>query len=316
MLPISNLRVILTARCSLSCFFCYREGMTQGQTGDMTLSDALMIVKYFADLGIRKIRLTGGEPLLWEHLFDLLKALKAVRQINRIAITTNGVMLEDKVALLYELGVTDLSVSLRALAGEPYKQMTGTDCLNDVLAGIEVSAKYRFLTKRINFVYTKSHSMADFLNVLDLAGSRNMVLRVIDVVMCKEAYTSLDPIESLVSQRSIQHYNIKHNIVRYRLAKNGGVVDIDRNPCNAALAGKKNACVYCARDYAPRVTPMGLLKPCILKNDDLLDLMGAIKNSSDNREFESVFNKAMIIRGPLIRGWKFKENELWGTKIR
>ena len=309
-LPISYIRLIVGTGCNLQCSFCYKEGLDSNQSGKMSFEDALLIINTFSKLGVQKIRFTGGEPLIWEPLWQVLSEIKSNQLFSRVAITTNGVDLERYAAHLYDLGVTDVSASLPSISAEKYARITGEDRLQDVLASIQAIAQYPFRRKVINFVYTRDSTEAEFFEMLDSVAPSGVILRVIDVVLDEQARVPLDSLEAAIMRKNKNAHKVKFNITQYRFS-NGAIVEIDRNPCNLALDGDRNSCVSCARDYPLRITPGGELKPCILRNDNLININDVIKDGASLDEISELVHRSITIRGPESSGWTFKKEELW-----
>lgn len=294
---INYARFILHNKCDLSCKYCFHEGLNRTKNSRISLSMATAIAKCLINLGLRKIRVTGGEPLLWE---DLLQFFINVVELNpglKTAITTNGTNIDSMASSLYKVGLSDISVSIPTIDREQYKLLTGHDLLPKVLHGLKIISQFPFKRKVINFVYTNRCTLSDFNDILSLSIKYNMTLRVIDVVFFKEYYQSIDPIEDILRHKCNYKYNTKANIICYKL--NGAVVEIDRNPCNQALNGNFYSCKTCIEDYPVRITPSGYLKPCLLRNSNLFNIAKAINEGVPNDEIAKKVAAALVERGPL-----------------
>lgn len=153
-----NLRVSVTDRCNIRCFYCMPEDgvkfMKQGEI--LSYEEIERVVRVAASLGVTKIRVTGGEPLVRRDLPVLIKKLVAVPGITDIALTTNGVLLGSLAQELYDAGLRRLNVHLDTLDRERFKQITRRDDLGRVLEGLETARKAGFGPIKINAVAVKN----------------------------------------------------------------------------------------------------------------------------------------------------------------
>lgn len=144
--PLGSLRLSVTDRCNLRCNYCMPEPeyVWLPREDILTLEEMATLTGYFADLGVDKVRLTGGEPLLRRDLARLVRLLRQDRRITEVALTTNGVLLADSVQELYEAGLDRVTISLDTLRPERFRQLTGRDEFSRVLEGIESVGKTGF----------------------------------------------------------------------------------------------------------------------------------------------------------------------------
>src|SRR5436190_548585 len=151
-----NLRVSVTDRCNIRCFYCMPDADVKLGPRESILSfeEIERVVRAGARLGIRKVRVTGGEPLLRRGLNDLLRRLVAVEGIRDISITTNGVFLAEHAQPLYDAGLRRINVHLDTLDRERFFQITRRDVFDQVMEGI-LAAKRAGLRIKINAVAVK-----------------------------------------------------------------------------------------------------------------------------------------------------------------
>src|SRR5215470_17716633 len=130
------LRISVTDRCNLRCLYCMPlEGINWRRKDEiLTFEEILRIARVFVEMGIRKIRLTGGEPLVRRNLENLVKKLGALPGIETLAMTTNGVLLKDKVRMLKEYGLNALNISLDSLRVERFKEITKREDFENVFS--------------------------------------------------------------------------------------------------------------------------------------------------------------------------------------
>ena len=133
---LNYLRISITDRCNLRCLYCAPEGRIPKLRHDDILSyeEILRLVRIGIRLGIRKIRITGGEPLVRKGAVDLLRQLVALRELEDVSLTTNGVLLASKAQEIYDAGIRRINISLDSLVPEKFAQITGYDRFEQVWA--------------------------------------------------------------------------------------------------------------------------------------------------------------------------------------
>lgn len=151
---IDYLRISVTDRCDLRCKYCMPEsGVTPLTHGDiLSYEEILRLVACFARLGIRRIKITGGEPLVRLHVLDFIEQLKKVQGIEQVTLTTNGTHLEEYVSQLAKLQIDGINISLDTLNPKLYKEITGRDVLDKVFSGLKEVLKYPNIKLKINCV--------------------------------------------------------------------------------------------------------------------------------------------------------------------
>lgn len=183
-----KLRISLTDRCNMQCKYCMPQGNVHWFKQDdvLTYDEIIRLVSILAELGIEKIRLTGGEPLLRPKLEDLIISLKRINAIKSVSMTTNGLLLGDKVKRLKEAGLDSVNISLDSFQATRFKEITGIDGLDKVMDSID-AADSAGLKVKINtviirgwnedeivdfakFVRTSGHSVR-FIEFMPLDGS-------------------------------------------------------------------------------------------------------------------------------------------------
>ncbi|RLG39777.1 MAG: GTP 3',8-cyclase MoaA, partial [Thermoproteota archaeon] len=153
--PLLNLRISVNHECNLNCFFCHAEGYRVEDKELMTPEDISQLVEILAEFGIRSVKLTGGEPLLRDDLEEIVAGIKRVRRVEDIGLTTNGVLLEDRIESLVEAGLDRVNVNIPSLDRAMYRRITGADVLEKVLRGVEKSLSSGVKRLKINRVMLK-----------------------------------------------------------------------------------------------------------------------------------------------------------------
>lgn len=180
---IQYLRISVTDRCNLRCIYCMPDQGVEWVAHHEILSyeQIVRLAEQFAALGITHIRLTGGEPLVRPHLHRLVSGLRAVSGIERISLTTNGVLLADQLPKLLDAGLDGVNLSLDTLDPKEYISMTRRDHLADALKGLEAALAAPGLTVKLNCVLME-RNRSQLVPLASLARTRNLSVRFIEMM--------------------------------------------------------------------------------------------------------------------------------------
>jgi GTP 3',8-cyclase len=178
----SDLRISVTDRCNIRCFYCMPEQGAEFApvSSLLTFGQIVHFVRRAVTLGVRKIRLTGGEPLLRPKLPELIAALNEIPGIEDLALTTNAVLLADAAKPLYDAGLRRLNVHLDTLDRERFRTITRRDDLGRVLAGIEAAQRAGFKRIKLNAVALKGLTESDIIPIVRFARERKFEARFIE----------------------------------------------------------------------------------------------------------------------------------------
>lgn len=178
---ISYLRISVTDRCNFRCVYCMpAEGVPLKKHEEILSFDEITeIVRVGAELGLKKIRLTGGEPLVRKDLPILVKMIASVDEIEEITLTTNGVFLPQLAKPLKEAGLSRINISLDTLDPEKYKKITRGGNVEDVLKGIDAAIEAGLSPVKINFVRIPGENEDDEKAVREFCTAKNLHLRFI-----------------------------------------------------------------------------------------------------------------------------------------
>jgi GTP 3',8-cyclase len=178
----SDLRISVTDRCNIRCFYCMPETGAEFAPISSLLSFE-QIVKFVSvalPLGINKIRLTGGEPLLRPKLPDLVESLSEFPAIRDLALTTNGVLLAGSAQPLFDAGLRRLNIHLDTLDRERFRQITRRDDLGRVMAGLDAALKAGYEVIKLNAVAVKGMTEPDVLSLVRFGRERGIEVRFIE----------------------------------------------------------------------------------------------------------------------------------------
>jgi GTP 3',8-cyclase len=176
------LRISVTDRCNLRCVYCMgEEGIEQISHRDiLSYEDILKVVTAGAELGISKIRITGGEPLVRKGVIGLIEKIAAVPGIVDLAMTTNGILLSRYARELKEAGLRRVNISLDSLREEVYNRITRCGDLRQVLKGIDAALEYDLKPVKLNVVLMKGINDSEVLNFLQMVRERSLHVRFIE----------------------------------------------------------------------------------------------------------------------------------------
>lgn len=291
---IEYMRISLTDRCNLRCVYCMpEEGIEKRPHEDiLSLEEFAKITEVAAGLGIRKIRITGGEPLLRKGVIGFIKNLSNVKELEEITITTNGVLLADMAEELKAAGLQRINVSLDTLKPERFTEITRHGNLEDVLSGIRAAKQAGLLPIKINTVLIKGFNDDEISDFIRLSVEEGIIVRFIELM----------PIGSC-AQWSNEHYISAKEI----LELHPELIPLEDNHENSGPAryytlsdgtGKigfidpisHNFCSECNRI---RLTSDGKIKPC-LHSDEELDMKAALRSGGSEAEIKGEIRKALL----------------------
>jgi cyclic pyranopterin phosphate synthase len=183
---ITYLRVSVTQRCNLNCVYCGREDCAK--KGEELSPDVIKtIVSAFAECGISKVRITGGEPLVRSDIAEIVKAIRSVDGISTVALTTNGVYLKRYAKELKDAGLDSVNISLDSTDGSTYRHLTGADVLHKVMEGIDEAEMAGLAPIKINAVLMKGVNSDGAGELINLAKERSIDVRFIELMPFSES---------------------------------------------------------------------------------------------------------------------------------
>jgi cyclic pyranopterin phosphate synthase len=180
---IRDLRVSLTDRCNFRCFYCLPHGEPPIAPKEQMLSyeEIEYVAEIFVSLGIEKIRLTGGEPMMRRDIETIIRKLSALKPgLHDLALTTNGYFLPGRAEGLREAGLDRITISIDSLKPEVFKSMTGVDVLDRVLEGIEAAQRAGLTPIKINAVIVRGHNEDEVVDFAAFAREHNVSMRFIE----------------------------------------------------------------------------------------------------------------------------------------
>ncbi len=267
-----SLRISVTDRCNIRCFYCMPDGPLQFLDSDRLLrfDQITRVVRVLAKAGIRKLRLTGGEPLMRPHVDQLIAQLVQVPGITDLALTTNGMLLADQAEQLHNAGLQRLNISLDTLREESFQRISRRPGLDRVLRGIDTALQVGFAQVRLNALAIRNLTEDELVPLVSFAIERGLQMRFIEYMpLDAERQWQSDRVLSgqEILARLSQHFGPLEPVERpdpsqpaedYALPGGRGTVGIIR-PVSQPFCGACNRL---------RLTAEGSLRNCLFSHED------------------------------------------------
>ena len=292
-----NLRISITQRCNFRCDYCHKEGegCSRGVCEEMTVAEIVRIARIAVGLDISRVKLTGGEPLMREDLCNIVKGIAAIPGLKDLSLTTNGSLLASEAERLHASGLRRVNISLPTLNPEAYTKLTDGN-LENTLDGVKAAVAVGFNPVKLNMVVLNGINVNDVPELMDFARQTGTILQLIelDPVNVEEEYFAayhkvLDEYEEMLKQKALEVKTRKfmHNRHVYYLPD--VTVEIVHPTEN------REFCAHCTR---LRVTSNGMLKTCLMRNDNLIDVLTPLRLGASDQELKTFFLRANQIREP------------------
>jgi len=288
---INYLRISVTDRCNLRCIYCMPpEGVPQMSHSEiLSYEEIRTVVHAAAELGICKVRLTGGEPLVRADLPKLIKMLSQIAGIEELSLTTNGTVLKKYALELKQAGLSRVNVSLDTLKPDKFRYITRLGELKAVLEGIEVAREAGFEPVKINTVIMRGMNDDEILDFAKMTYEDGWHVRFIELMPFKGAAEFVPSIELR------QHISLLGKLepcasitgngpaMYYRLLGAKGTI---------GFISPLTETSFCSRCNRMRLTPDGKLRPCLLGEDEI-DLKSPLRNNASMEELKRLILKAV-----------------------
>ncbi len=288
---INYLRISVTDRCNLRCIYCMPpEGVPQMPHSEiLSYEEIRTVVQAAAELGINRIRLTGGEPLVRAELHKLIKMLSQIEGIEELSLTTNGTFLKKYALEFKQAGLSRVNVSLDTLKADKFRYITRLGALEDVLEGIEAAKGAGFEPVKINTVIMRGINDDEILDFARMTYEEGWHVRFIEFMPFKGAAEFVPSIElrqhisSLGKLEPCASITGNGPAMYYRLAGAKGTI---------GFISPLTELSFCSRCNRMRLTPDGRLRPCLLGEDEI-DLKMPLRNNASMEELKSLILKAV-----------------------
>ena len=294
--PILSLRITLTNRCNVNCLYCHHDGMVKSKD-EMTADELYTICKIAKKIGVRKIRLSGGEPLLKKDIVEIVERIASL-DFKDISMTTNGILLEKYAQDLKDAGLDRVNVSLDTLNRETFEFITKKDYLEDAKNGILKAVEVGLYPVKINMVIMKGINQDEIDDMFKFCKENDIVLQLIELIesescdddkFSEDYHYKLDDIESELADIADDVREREFMQGRKKYYIDGGEIEVVKPVDNAK---------FCAKCSRLRITPDGKIKPCLLRNDNLVELISHVRNGESEEELEKIFINGINKREP------------------
>jgi len=181
---IEYVRLSVTDKCNLRCFYCMPKGFKsfENPANRLTFDEVERVIKAFGELGVHRVRLTGGEPLVRKNLARLSARLSSLPGIDDLSLSTNACLLESQAQALYAAGIRRINVSLDTLDQQRYADITGGGRLDQVLKGLQKAHEVGFKPIKINMVVMKDTPLDEYQRILEYCMQHDFTLRFIETM--------------------------------------------------------------------------------------------------------------------------------------
>jgi cyclic pyranopterin phosphate synthase len=313
---ISYLRVSITDRCNERCTYCMPQELQEWlpRADILNYEETLRLIRIAAELGVTKIRVTGGEPLTRRAVVEFLREIPKVPGIRSIGLSTNGTLLGRKLdsgltmsTAVRDAGVQSVNISLDTLDRHIYAQITGRDFHDQVLAGIEAAIEAGFEQIKLNCVLMRARNQDQLVPLIEFAGARNLILRFIELmpVSTTEVLNDENFMSILHVKRAIEsRYG---NLIPEPAFKTNGPAAYFQIPAREQRLGFIGAMTnlhFCEDCNKLRLTCDGKLRPCLGSYLEF-DIMKPLRAGASDDELRQFFLD-VVDRKPLQHD--FREN--------
>jgi cyclic pyranopterin phosphate synthase len=294
---IDYLRISITDKCNLRCIYCMPPGgVAPAQHRDiLTYEEIIRVAEASARLGVKKIRLTGGEPLVRKNLAFLILSLKRIPGIEDLSLTTNGLLLERHAASLAEAGLDRVNISIDSFRPERYREITRGGDLGAVMRGLHAADLAGLRPVKINMVPVRGINEDEILDFARLTLNTDYHVRFIECMPAGSAdfwsqdkYMTTNEIKNTIeTEGPLQPVRVRKNgpSKYYRLKGAQGVIGF-------ISALTHHFCEDCNR---LRLTSDGKLRPCLFSETEI-DLRAAIRSGASDAEIERLLKLAIEVK--------------------
>jgi len=252
--PVTHLRMSVTQECNLSCAYCHREG-EEAPGKEMSTEKACRILRAFAEWGVSKLKITGGEPLLRDDICEIVSSAKQVG-FTEASLTTNGTLLPERALDLRRAGLDRLNIGCDSVSSSVL-----TKTVEAVLPALEAAREAGYTATKLNMVVLKGVNEHEIENMIDFAASQRATLQLIELIPTGNGYYDryyfeLEQVEESLRARATS-VTTRHLHGRRQYHLPGVDVEVVR-PFHSH---------FCSRCTKMRVTSDGSLRPCLMRND-------------------------------------------------
>lgn len=290
---IDYLRISITDKCNFRCKYCMPEDRVDTLMNNeiLTFDEVIKICKSASELGIQKIKVTGGEPLLRDDVTHLIKSIKELPLVKNVTLTTNGVFLYDKIHELKSSGIDSINVSLDTLIKEKFNDITRRDKFDEVIRGVKEAIKVGIKIK-INSVPIKNFNFDEIANIAAISKDKNIDVRFIEMmpIGLGESFKGISSREILdILEKEYGKFS------KLEGSNGNGPALYYKNEQFKGRIGFISAVSneFCENCNRIRITADGFLKPCLCYGTGI-DLKSLIRNGINEKELMDEIKKGIL----------------------
>ncbi|HZR77931.1 MAG TPA: GTP 3',8-cyclase MoaA [Chthoniobacterales bacterium] len=295
---ISYLRVSITDRCNERCAYCMPRELQEWLPREdvLTYEETLRLIRIAAGLGVTKVRVTGGEPLVRRDILDFIREIPRLGGIANLGLSTNGTLLTKEIggltmaAALRQAGVQSINVSLDTLDRDAYAQTTGRDLHAQVIAGIDAARAANFEQIKLNAVLMRGRNEDQLVPLVEFAAERNLILRFIELmpVSTTEVLSDENFLPVAKAKRAIEkHFGGLIPETTFRTNGPATYYQVPGREQRIGFIGAMTNLHFCESCNKLRLTCDGKLRPCLgsYLEFDIMKPMRAGASDAELREF-------------------------------
>ena len=297
---ISYLRVSITDRCNERCTYCMPQELQEWLPRQeiLTFEETLRLIRIAADLGVSKVRVTGGEPLTRRDVINFIRRIPDISGINSIGLSTNGTLLVREIAsgktmaaALRDAGVQSVNISLDTLDRDTYSQITGRDFHEQVISGIDAAIAAGFGQIKLNTVLMRGRNEDQLIPLIEFAGARDLILRFIEMmpVSTTDVLDEDNFMPILDAKRTIESF-YGSLIPETEFRTNGPAIyyQIPGRKQRIGFIGAMTNLHFCESCNKLRLTCDGKLRPCLGSHLEF-DIMKPLRAGATDGELRQFF---------------------------
>jgi len=277
------------------------EGELGNASTEMTREEIVRITRIAVGLGVERVKLTGGEPLLRSDILQIVGGVARLEGVKDLSMTTNGTLLAPVAEDLRMAGLDRVNVSIPSLVPESFRRLTGGS-LADAVSGVKAAVKAGLYPVKLNMLVLKDMNENEVFEMINFARYNGIVLQLIELEplgtsdsFYSEHHYSLDRVEEKLKEQALE-VRTRSDMQNRRIYFLPEVKVEVVNPIE-----NTEFCAHCTR---MRLTSDGKLKPCLMRNDNLVDLLTPLRNGADDETLTDLFVEAVKRREPYHKAVK------------
>ncbi len=295
---IHYLRISLTDRCNLRCVYCMPEDMTFRPNAELMQDDEILtLTRLFANLGIDKIRLTGGEPTLRKNVVEIVRGISETEGIKSVSMTTNGLLLSRLAQPLADAGLERVNISIDTLEPEKFKRLTRWGKVNEVLEGINAAEDAGLTPVKLNAVIVTGYNESDVVPLAGLTQEHPWQVRFIEMMPFAGAteFQLTQTVTAAQVQKEVEDaYGTLEVVNNGKLDGEARLFKIKDGIGDVGFISSVTS-PFCASCTRARLTADGILRMCLLREKEI-DLLTPLRAGASMEELRELILEAVWMK--------------------